>query len=184
VAHPDAPKDQPVEHMSDPDEAGTRGDASTAHQGAIPGGPYDGGPYDGGRDDGAPTGPAGDVVDWYRRAVDLLDSGDDAAAAVLLERALVTEPSSPALQEAMGRARFGSRRYAESADLFGSLVERDPTDHYARYGLGLALSRLGRQEQALEHLAVAVAMRPGRSEYDDALRQARATVDARRAAAS
>ena len=128
------------------------------------------------------TGPAGDVVDWYRRAVDLLDSRNDAAAAVLLERALQREPSSPALREAMGRARFGSRQYAESADLFGGLVERDPTDHYARYGLGLALSRLGRQEQALEHLAVAVAMRPGRGEYDDALRQARATVDARRAA--
>lgn len=128
------------------------------------------------------TGPAGDVVDWYRRAMDLLDSRNDAAAAVLLERALRAEPGSPALREAMGRARFGSRRYAESADLFGGLVERDPTDHYARYGLGLALSRLGRQEQALEHLAVAVAMRPGRDEYDDALRQARATVDARRAA--
>lgn len=130
------------------------------------------------------TGPAGDVVAWYRRALGLLDSGDDAAAAVLLERALAAEPGSPALREAMGRARFGSRRYAESADLFGGLVERDPTDHYARYGLGLALSRLGRQEQALEHLAVAVAMRPGRDDYDDALRQARATVDARRAAAS
>jgi Flp pilus assembly protein TadD len=128
------------------------------------------------------TGPGGDVVDWYRRAVDLLDSRNDAAAAVLLERALQAEPASPALQEAMGRARFGSRQYAESADLFGSLVERDPTDHYARYGLGLALSRLGRQEDALEHLAVAVAMRPSRGEYDDALRQARATVDARRAA--
>ncbi len=137
-------------------------------------------------DDAAPgsVGPSGDVVDWFRRAVDLLDSGDDAAAAVLLDRALKAEPASPALREAMGRATFGSRQYAESADLFGSLVDRDPTDHYARYGLGLALSRLGRQEQALEHLAVAVAMRPGRNEYDDALRQARATVDARRAAAS
>ena len=84
--------------------------------------------------DGTPTtaGPSGDVVEWYRRAVELLNSGDDAAAAVLLERALRAEPGSPALREAMGRARFGSRRYAESVDLFGSLVERDPTDHYAR----------------------------------------------------
>lgn len=157
MAHPEAAGDQPVERMSDPGAPGL---------------------------DDAPAGPAGDVVDWYRRALDLLDSGDDAPAAVLLERLLAVEPTSPALREAMGRARFGSRRYAEAAELFGGLVRRDPTDHYARYGLGLAWSRLGRQEQALEHLAVAVAMRPGRAEYDDALRQARATVDARRAAAS
>jgi len=173
VAHPDAAADQPVERMTDPGVPGSPGGDPDSPGASAPG-----------HRDNGPGRPAGDVVDWYRRAVDLLDSGDDAAAAVLLERALVVEPSSPALREAMGRARFGSRRYAESADLFGGLVDRDPTDHYARYGLGLALSRLGRQEQALEHLAVAVAMRPGRTDYDVALRQARATVDARRAAAS
>lgn len=173
MADPDAAPDQPVERMTDPGVPGSPG-----------GDPDSAGASAAGHRDNGPGGPAGDVVDWYRRAVELLDSGDDAAAAVLLERALVVEPSSPALREAMGRARFGSRRYAESADLFGGLVDRDPTDHYARYGLGLALSRLGRQEQALEHLAVAVAMRPGRTDYDVALRQARATVDARRAAAS
>ena len=128
--------------------------------------------------------PSGDVVDWYRRAIDLLDAGDDAPAAVLLERALDADPGSPALREALGRAWFGVRRFAESADLFSGLVDRDPTDHYARYGLGLALSRLGRHEQAVEHLAVAVAMRPQRREYDAALRQARATVGARRRTAS
>lgn len=126
--------------------------------------------------------PAGDLVTWYRRATDLLDSGDDAAAATLLERAIEAEPGSPSLREALGRARFGTRRYDESAELFAGLVDRDPTDHYARYGLGLALSRLGRQERAVEHLAVAVAMHPERAEYAAALRQARATVDARRAA--
>lgn len=173
MAHPDAAADQPVERMTDPGTDGPLDGVSRPPEAETARPDQDG-----------PTGPGGDVVDWYRRAVDLLDSGDDAAAGVLLERALLVEPGSPALREALGRARFGSRRYAEAADLFGGLVRRDPTDHYARYGLGLALSRLGRQEQALEPLAVAVAMRPGRSDYDVALRQARATVDARRAAAS
>lgn len=174
MSHPDDAAGQPVERMTGPDAPQPSGESQPSPETPTTGA---------GRDEGQ-TGPSGDVVDWYRRAVDLLDSGDDAAAAVLLERALVVEPGSPALREAMGRARFGSRRYAESVDLFTGLVVRDPTDHYARYGLGLALSRLGRQEQALAHLAVARAMRPGRSEYDIALRQARATVDARRAAAS
>ncbi len=128
--------------------------------------------------------PGGGPYDWYRRGVALLDSGDADAASMLLERALAADPSSRSVAEALGRARFGSRRFAESAELFGGLVERDPADDYARFGLGLALTRLGRHREALVHLNLAAVMRPGRPPYEDALRQARATLDARRQDAS
>lgn len=79
--------------------------------------------------DGTPDGaPAGGVVDRYGRALGVLRSGDHAAAGVLLERAIAVEPGSPALREALGRARFGSRRRAESAELSGGLVDPNPAD--------------------------------------------------------
>lgn len=128
--------------------------------------------------------PSGGPYDWYRRGLSLLETGDAEAASLLLDRALAADPGSRSVAEALGRARFGSRRFAESAELFAGLVDRDPADDYARFGLGLALTRLGRQEEALAHLNLAAAMRPGRRTYEDALRQARATVEARKQAAS
>jgi hypothetical protein len=46
--------------------------------------------------------------------------------------------------------------------------------------LGLALSRNGEHERAAEYLALAAAMRPDRKPYTDALRQVRATLEARK----
>jgi len=127
--------------------------------------------------------PGGEPYDWDRRGVSLLDAGDADAASLLLARALAADPTSRSVAEALGRARFGSRQFAESADLFAGLVDRDPADDYARFGLGLALTRLGRLQEALVHLNLAAVMRPGRRPYEDALHHARATLDARRQAA-
>jgi tetratricopeptide (TPR) repeat protein len=120
--------------------------------------------------------PAGEVYDWYVRAVRLLDTGNAGAAAQLLEHAHDLEPESLSVREALARSLFDSGRYIEAAFHFESLVGRNPDDDYARFGLGLALSRQGDQEAALEHLALAVAMRPDRDVYVRALQQARATV--------
>ncbi|MGZ4639692.1 MAG: tetratricopeptide repeat protein, partial [Actinomycetes bacterium] len=51
-----------------------------------------------------------------------------------------------------------------------------PDNDYAYFGLGLARMRLGDHVGAIEHLAMAAAMRPQRKEYDQALREARATI--------
>jgi hypothetical protein len=59
-------------------------------------------------------------------------------------------------------------------------VEASPSDDYAHFGLGLALARTGDPEAAAEYLALAAAMRPDRKEYTDALRQVRATLEARK----
>ncbi len=60
------------------------------------------------------------------------------------------------------------------------LVEASPADDYANFGLGLALSRLGDHEAAVEYLALAAAMHPDRKPYTDALRQVRATLRSRK----
>lgn len=131
---------------------------------------------------GAAAGPAGDVYDWLQRGLALLQAGHAAAAAELLEHAVRAEPGSPAVREALARAQYDAGRPGEAARHFGWLVERDPTDHYAHYGAGLAAQRTNDPSRAVELLALAVAMRPDLGHYRSALAAARATVAARRSA--
>ncbi|TNY35416.1 tetratricopeptide repeat protein [Thermomonospora catenispora] len=120
------------------------------------------------------------MYEWYTRGMELLGSGSPAAAMQLLQRAAGAEPSSRSIREALARAQFGARRFAEAADNFRWIVQENPAEDYALFGLGLSLSRLGDFEQAVEHLALAVAMRPENKDYVKALRHVRATLQARR----
>lgn len=133
----------------------------------------------------APNGPRpeGDVYEWYRRGRALHDDGHPAAAVQLLARAVAAEPTARSLREALARAQFDAHWFDEARESFALIVEADPSDHYALFGLGLAESRLGRFEAAVEHLALAAAMRPDVAHYAAALRQARATLRARAGAA-
>jgi len=125
------------------------------------------------------AGPAGQVYDWYLRATELHDAGNAAAAAQLLEQAVAAEPTARSLREAMARAQFDARFYDRAVETFSYLVSLDPTDHYAQFGLGLSLHRVGRISDAASPLALAVAMRPDLKHYNDALIQVRATLRAR-----
>jgi Flp pilus assembly protein TadD len=129
--------------------------------------------------DGAGELPAGDVYDWYRRGCRLLDEGNAAAAVQLLARVSASEPSARHARETLGRARLAAGQYAEAEADFAHLVNSAPDDDYAHLGLGMALARQGRFEEAVEHLALAVAMRPDRPEYASQLHHARATLRAR-----
>ena len=123
--------------------------------------------------------PAGEVYDWYVRGLSLLESGNAAAAAELLAHARSREPDSASVLEALARALFDAKRYAEAHQLFGALVETTPDNDYARFGLGLSRMRAGDFPGAVEQLSLAAAMRPERADYRQALREARATVRAR-----
>jgi hypothetical protein len=127
---------------------------------------------------GEPTPPAGNVYEWYRRGLSLLHAGSPDAAAQLLERVADAEPNAHSAREALGRAQYDSGRYEEAARSFASIVDENPVDDYARFGLGLAATRNGDLDTAVEHLAVAVALRPERTPYRRALRRARTRRDA------
>ncbi|MGF1664198.1 MAG: tetratricopeptide repeat protein, partial [Kineosporiaceae bacterium] len=126
-----------------------------------------------------PGGPAGGPYEWLRRGLELLERGDAAAAATLLDRAHAEEPGSASVLEALARARYDSGQYETAAQAFASLVAAEPSSDYAHFGLGLSLFRLGRVSDAEPHLAMADAMRPGRPEYGRRLREVRATRAAR-----
>ena len=123
--------------------------------------------------------PAGEVYDWYVRGRTLLDSGNPEAAAELLAHAREHEPESASVLETLARALFDAHRYAEAERRFTELVETSPDDDYARFGLGLTRLRLGDLVGAVQQLAMAATMRPARADYQQALREARATVRAR-----
>lgn len=121
---------------------------------------------------GAP--PSGDVYDWYVRGRELLTRGDAAAAVQVLAHTVAAEPASRSAREMLARAQFDAHQYAEAAASFADLVDRDPSDHYAQFGLGLSAHRAGDLPMAVEHLALASAMRPDLGHYARALRSARA----------
>jgi len=133
-------------------------------------------------DGGADGGPAGEVYDWFVRGLGLLESGNAEAAAALLAHARSAEPGSASILEALARATFDAGRHTEALSLFGELAEASPDNDYARFGLGLSRMRTGDVTGAVEQLALAAAMRPGRAAYQQALREARATLRAREAA--
>ena len=123
--------------------------------------------------------PAGDVYDWYVRGRELLSRGDAAAAVQVLAHTVAAEPDSRSAREMLARAQFDARQYPAAAANFAQLVERDPSDHYAQFGLGLSSHRAGDLATAVEHLALATAMRPDLGHYARALRSARAAATCR-----
>ncbi|MEU7887623.1 tetratricopeptide repeat protein [Microbispora bryophytorum] len=125
--------------------------------------------------------PSGGVYEWFKRGTKLLEEGSPAAAAAILEHAVQAEPDSPSIREALARAQFNSKRYDEAAGSFRWMVDANPAEDYAYFGLGLSLWRSGDIEGAQEPLAVAVAMRPDLRHYVSALKQVRATLRARQA---
>ena len=119
-------------------------------------------------DHGAPD-DAGDAYAAFRDGDDLLTSGNPHAAVVALERARALEPDKASVRETLARAYYQATRYDAAAVEFARVVELDPVNDYAHFGLGLALRRTGDLVGARRHLRIADAMRPGNDDYRHAL---------------
>jgi Tfp pilus assembly protein PilF len=90
-------------------------------------------------------------------------------AIVALERARELEPEQGSIREALARAYFRTRRFADAEVEFAKAVELDPVNDYAHFGLGLCAMRAGDQDRARGHLKLATVMRPDSEDYRDAL---------------
>jgi Flp pilus assembly protein TadD len=120
-----------------------------------------------------PTPPAESAYEAFQEGSRLLAMASPHAAAVVLERARDLEPDQGSIREALGRAYFRTRRFAEAKAEFARVVEIDPVNDYALFGLGLCLLREGDREGARRPLKLAVAMRPDQPDYQAALARAR-----------
>ena len=129
-----------------------------------------------GPDDGFPEreSEGGEAYARFQEGSRLLDSGNAHAAVVALERARDLEPDKGSIREALARAYFRSRRVDAARVEFEKVLELDPVNDYAHFGLGMCLLRKGDRAAARGHLKMATIMRPGEEAYQDALRQASA----------
>ena len=128
-----------------------------------------------GPDDGFPEGePDGEAYARFQEGSRLLDSGNVHAAVVALERARELEPEKGSIREALARAYFRSRQVEAARLEFEKVLELDPVNDYAHFGLGMCLLRKGDRAAARGHLKIATIMRPEEEAYQDALRQASA----------
>ncbi len=98
-----------------------------------------------------------------------LSSRNAPAAIEALERARDLEPEQGSIREALGRAYFGARRFNEAEAEFTKLVDLDPVNDYAYFGIGMCAMRTGEPERARGQLKLATIMRPDSETYRDAL---------------
>jgi tetratricopeptide (TPR) repeat protein len=104
----------------------------------------------------------------------LMRDRHNAQAAVLFERAARLEPRKMSILETLGRACYNSGQHQRSAEAFETILAIDPSAHYAHFGLGLSLQRLGRTSEALTHLRLAAALDPTSATYRRAIERAQA----------
>ena len=129
---------------------------------------------------GSSTGPEGfpaaegEAYTRFQEGSRLLDSGNTHAAVVALERARDLEPEKGSIREALARAYFRSQQVEAARREFEKVLELDPVNDYAHFGLGMCLLRKGDRAAARGHLKMATIMRPDEEAYQDALRQASA----------
>jgi Flp pilus assembly protein TadD len=127
---------------------------------------------------GSSTGPGplpegeGDAYRRFQEGSRLLEGGNAHAAVVSLERARELEPEKGSIREALARAYFRSGQIDSAREEFEKVVELDPVNDYAHFGLGMCLLRMGDRDGARRHLKLATIMRPDAEAYQAALRQA------------
>jgi outer membrane protein assembly factor BamD (BamD/ComL family) len=92
-----------------------------------------------------------DTYTLYRRGVELLEDGSFSEATVPLAEVARRAPEKSSVREALGRAYFRNRQFAEAAAEFEAVVESHPVNDFA--------------ERARHHLALASNLRPERRDY-------------------
>ncbi|WP_018222363.1 DsbA family protein [Salinispora pacifica] len=110
----------------------------------------------------------GSPVRAYRLAEGLLAVNDPLGALHILEPALEEHGDESSLQLLAARSYFGSCQLGQAREVLEHLVDRNPTDDYARFLLGRTMERVNDRSEALRHFRVAMALSPS-PEYAQAV---------------
>jgi tetratricopeptide (TPR) repeat protein len=112
-----------------------------------------------------------DVYALVLRGRSLLAQGHPHQAVMFLERANELEPEKTSIREMLARALYLCGRKARAGEEFARVIELDPCNDYAHYGLGLCQAAAGNLQRARGLLKMALAMRPDSEDYQLALRR-------------
>lgn len=113
--------------------------------------------------------PDPSAYELFQRGRELLAGRHAHQAVIVLERARAMEPAKASVCETLARAYYAAGRPGDALDAFATVLELDPTDDYAHFGIALCLARGGEPARAVGHLRLALAMRPGIPAYETAL---------------
>ena len=111
----------------------------------------------------------GSVYELFSLGTRFLAEGHPHQAVMYLSKAKLAEPEKASIREALGRALFLTGRMHRARREFAKVVQIDPVNDYAHFGLALACERTGQVTRAIAHLKLALAMRPGVEHYERAL---------------
>jgi tetratricopeptide (TPR) repeat protein len=109
------------------------------------------------------------AYELLQRGVALIKRRHHAQAAIVLERANRDEPGKGSILEPLGRAYHHSGQFELARETFESLLEVDPSGHWAHFALATSLRKLDRIPEARTHLRLAVALCPTSELYHTAL---------------
>ncbi|HEY8534051.1 MAG TPA: DsbA family protein [Micromonospora sp.] len=113
----------------------------------------------------------------YRVAEALLEVNDPLGALHVLEPALREHPDASSLHLLAARAYFASGQLGRARELLEEVVERYPSDDYARFLLGRTVERANDPAEALRHFRIAMALSPS-PEYAQAVARVSAQLSA------
>ena len=99
-----------------------------------------------------------DTVERFQEARRLLEERQPRSALDLLVPAVRDHPDSDSLRTLLAWAYFMTAQLKRAETELRTLVERRPTDVWARFALGRTLERQSRLDDALPHLRMAAAM--------------------------
>lgn len=105
----------------------------------------------------------------FQQGLAALAAGHADEAIVPLERARRLEPDSMSIHEALGKTYLKVGFFDRAAEMFTTILDREPLDAYAHYCLARALDRVGDAAGAHHHYRLAAAFAPGRRIYEDTL---------------
>lgn len=97
------------------------------------------------------------TAEKWDRARLLFESRDYIAAARLLAAVVAEAPGESGARLLLARSYYHSAQLRRAEEQLRTIVDRDPTDHYAHLMLGRTLQRQGRPDEATPWLRLAAA---------------------------
>lgn len=110
-----------------------------------------------------------DTYVLFSQGLELIAQRQPRQAAIILEKACEQEPLKTSVREALARALYNCGQTTRAQEEFEKVMEQNPADHYAVFGLAMCRARLGDRVRAIGLLKIALAMRPQSEDYLHAL---------------